>query len=204
MSACIHPTSRPGVQTWACAVSLDILPGDEPADRCGLANLVGECLDEGTRRYDALGLATAAESLGATLDGNHRGGVVLCPAEQQQGAIALLRELLLEPTFPGREVRRVQAEILTELKTEEDDPRVVAARRFRRAIYGEHGVEGARGVITYCRIGERSAHTWFVLHELLDYADVRNYDGSWTEYGSLVGVPVQLGDAPGEALGGVA
>ncbi len=129
---------NPGVQTWACAVSLDVLPGDEPADRCGLGNLVGECLDEGTRRYDALGLATAAESLGATLDGNHRGGVVLCPAEQQQGAIALLRELVLEPTFPGREVRRVQAEILTELKTEEDDPRVVAARRFRREIYGDH------------------------------------------------------------------
>jgi thiosulfate/3-mercaptopyruvate sulfurtransferase len=45
--------------------------------------------------------------------------------------------------------------------------------------------------IAYCRIGERSAHTWFVLHELLGYPSVENYDGSWTEYGSLVGVPVE-------------
>ncbi|MGW4468772.1 sulfurtransferase [Nonomuraea sp. NPDC004354] len=59
-----------------------------------------------------------------------------------------------------------------------------------RALYGEP--EGP--VIVYCRIGERSAHTWFVLHELLDLPEVRNYDGSWTEYGSLVGVPVELGD----------
>lgn len=59
-----------------------------------------------------------------------------------------------------------------------------------RALYGEP--EGQ--VIVYCRIGERSAHTWFVLHELLGLPEVRNYDGSWTEYGSLVGVPVELGD----------
>ncbi|MEU7900962.1 sulfurtransferase [Nonomuraea sp. NPDC049152] len=59
-----------------------------------------------------------------------------------------------------------------------------------RALYGEP--EGQ--VIVYCRIGERSAHTWFVLHELLGLSEVRNYDGSWTEYGSLVGVPVELGD----------
>jgi thiosulfate/3-mercaptopyruvate sulfurtransferase len=62
-----------------------------------------------------------------------------------------------------------------------------------RALY-----EGARilptgEVITYCRIGERSSHTWFVLTELLGYPDVRNYDGSWTEYGSLVNVPVEVG-----------
>ena len=48
-------------------------------------------------------------------------------------------------------------------------------------------------MIAYCRIGERSSHTWFALTELLGYPDVRNYDGSWTEYGSLVGVPVKLG-----------
>ncbi|MFI6596015.1 sulfurtransferase [Nonomuraea sp. NPDC050536] len=59
-----------------------------------------------------------------------------------------------------------------------------------RALYGEPD----EPVIAYCRIGERSAHTWFVLHELLDHPDVRNYDGSWTEYGSLVGVPIELGD----------
>ncbi|MDQ6730330.1 MAG: sulfurtransferase [Actinomycetota bacterium] len=56
--------------------------------------------------------------------------------------------------------------------------------------------------ITYCRIGERSAHTWFVLHELLGWPDVRNYDGSWTEWGSMIGMSVALGEEPGAiALG---
>jgi thiosulfate/3-mercaptopyruvate sulfurtransferase len=59
----------------------------------------------------------------------------------------------------------------------------------------EAGVDFAKDTIAYCRIGERSAHTWFVLHELLNLANVKNYDGSWTEYGSLVGVPIELGDA---------
>jgi thiosulfate/3-mercaptopyruvate sulfurtransferase len=60
-----------------------------------------------------------------------------------------------------------------------------------KALYGEAGVDFAKDTIAYCRIGERSAHTWFVLHELLDQANVKNYDGSWTEYGSLVGVPIE-------------
>ncbi len=59
------------------------------------------------------------------------------------------------------------------------------------ALYDDAGIDPDRGVIAYCRIGERSAHTWFVLHELLGYPTVENYDGSWTEYGSLVGVPVE-------------
>ena len=59
------------------------------------------------------------------------------------------------------------------------------------ALYGNVGVSPDKDVIAYCRIGERSSHTWFVLHELLGYPTVRNYDGSWTEYGSLVGVPVE-------------
>ena len=48
-----------------------------------------------------------------------------------------------------------------------------------------------KDIIAYCRIGERSSHTWFVLHELLGYRRVRNYDGSWTEWGSMVGVPIE-------------
>jgi thiosulfate/3-mercaptopyruvate sulfurtransferase len=56
--------------------------------------------------------------------------------------------------------------------------------------YNGAGIDPGRGVITYCGIGERSAATWFVLHELLDSPSVETYDGSWTEYGSLVGVPV--------------
>jgi thiosulfate/3-mercaptopyruvate sulfurtransferase len=60
-----------------------------------------------------------------------------------------------------------------------------------RDLYAAKGITGDRDVITYCRIGERSSHTWFVLHELLGFERVRNYDGSWTEYGSLVGVPIE-------------
>jgi thiosulfate/3-mercaptopyruvate sulfurtransferase len=60
-----------------------------------------------------------------------------------------------------------------------------------RTLYEQAGVTAEHPVITYCRIGERSAHSWFVLHELLGYPSVANYDGSWTEYGSLVGVRVE-------------
>ena len=63
-----------------------------------------------------------------------------------------------------------------------------------RAIYGGKGITPDKDVIAYCRIGERSSHTWFVLSEILGYQNVRNYDGSWTEYGSLVGAPIELGD----------
>src|SRR5215470_13493181 len=63
-----------------------------------------------------------------------------------------------------------------------------------RTLYGDAGVDLSRDTIAYCRIGERSAHTWFVLHELLGQPNVKNYDGSWTEYGSLVGVPIEIGD----------
>jgi thiosulfate/3-mercaptopyruvate sulfurtransferase len=62
-----------------------------------------------------------------------------------------------------------------------------------QALYGEAGLDGSKSTIAYCRIGERSSHTWFVLHELLGQSDVKNYDGSWTEYGSLVGAPIELG-----------
>jgi thiosulfate/3-mercaptopyruvate sulfurtransferase len=61
------------------------------------------------------------------------------------------------------------------------------------ALYAEAGLDGQKETIAYCRIGERSSHTWFVLRELLGHTNVKNYDGSWTEYGSLVGVPIELG-----------
>ena len=60
-----------------------------------------------------------------------------------------------------------------------------------RALYGGRGVDGTRETIAYCRIGERSSHTWFVLSQLLGYENVRNYDGSWTEWGSIVGAPIE-------------
>ena len=68
-----------------------------------------------------------------------------------------------------------------------------------RELYAAAGLDNGKPTIAYCRIGERSSHTWFVLRELLGHSDVKNYDGSWTEYGSLVGVPVALGDEPGQA-----
>ena len=60
-----------------------------------------------------------------------------------------------------------------------------------KELYSGEGVDFGKDTIAYCRIGERSAHTWFVLHEILDQPNVKNYDGSWTEYGSLVGVPIE-------------
>ncbi len=158
---------NPGVQTFACAVSLDVRAGDEPADQPGLQHLMGECLDEGTKRYDALELSAAVESLGAMMEGNHRGGVVMCPAVAHKEAMALLREMLLSPEFPGREVRRVQAEVLSEIKAEDDDPRGVAARRFRKEVYGEHPLgrptQGtAKGVAKLKPKDLRAFHeTWF-------------------------------------------
>ncbi|HZD05037.1 MAG TPA: rhodanese-like domain-containing protein, partial [Longimicrobiales bacterium] len=65
------------------------------------------------------------------------------------------------------------------------------AAQLRQLYATEHDVTEDAHVITYCRIGERSAHSWFVLRHLLGYPDVRNYDGSWTEWGNLVGVPIE-------------
>ena len=67
------------------------------------------------------------------------------------------------------------------------------SREELEALYRSVGVTPDRPVITYCRIGERSSHTWFVLRYLLGYPDVKNYDGSWTEWGNLVGAPVERG-----------
>lgn len=64
-----------------------------------------------------------------------------------------------------------------------------------KSLYGGEGIDGSKPVIAYCRIGERSSHTWFVLKYLLGFQNVRNYDGSWTEWGNLVGAPVEKGAA---------
>jgi thiosulfate/3-mercaptopyruvate sulfurtransferase len=68
-----------------------------------------------------------------------------------------------------------------------------------RALYGGEGIDGSKPVIAYCRIGERSSHTWFVLKYLLGFGNVTNYDGSWTEWGNLVGANVERGAATSAA-----
>lgn len=72
-----------------------------------------------------------------------------------------------------------------------DDGTFKDASELRGIYEAEVGLQSADEVITYCRIGERSSHTWFVLTHLLGYENVRNYDGSWTEYGNTVGVPIE-------------
>jgi thiosulfate/3-mercaptopyruvate sulfurtransferase len=79
-------------------------------------------------------------------------------------------------------------------KAANDDGTFKSDDELRKLYEGEAGVDFGKDTIAYCRIGERSAHTWFVLHELLGQPNVKNYDGSWTEYGSLVGVPIELGE----------
>jgi thiosulfate/3-mercaptopyruvate sulfurtransferase len=78
-------------------------------------------------------------------------------------------------------------------KAANDDGTFKSDDDLRKLYDDEAGLDFGKDTIAYCRIGERSAHTWFVLHELLGQANVKNYDGSWTEYGSLVGVPIELG-----------
>ena len=70
-----------------------------------------------------------------------------------------------------------------------------------RQVYGSEDIDGSRPVIAYCRIGERSSHSWFVLRYLLGFENVQNYDGSWTEWGNLVGAPVERGAAATAARG---
>jgi thiosulfate/3-mercaptopyruvate sulfurtransferase len=77
-------------------------------------------------------------------------------------------------------------------KAANDDGTFKSANELR-ALYEGEGITPDREIVAYCRIGERSSHTWFALQELLGYPNVKNYDGSWTEYGSLVGVPVEKG-----------
>jgi thiosulfate/3-mercaptopyruvate sulfurtransferase len=79
-------------------------------------------------------------------------------------------------------------------KAAADDGTFKPDEALRELYAGQAGLDLGRETIAYCRIGERSAHTWFVLHELLDLPSVKNYDGSWTEYGSLVGAPIETGD----------
>jgi thiosulfate/3-mercaptopyruvate sulfurtransferase len=76
-------------------------------------------------------------------------------------------------------------------KAANDDGTFRSDEELRQLYVKEAGLDSSKPTIAYCRIGERSSHTWFALHEILGEKDVKNYDGSWTEYGSLVGVPIE-------------
>jgi thiosulfate/3-mercaptopyruvate sulfurtransferase len=78
-------------------------------------------------------------------------------------------------------------------KAVKDDGTFKTPEDLRKLYEGENGLSADQDIIAYCRIGERSSHTWFVLTYLLGYPNVRNYDGSWTEWGNLVGVPIEKG-----------
>ncbi|AYY14515.1 sulfurtransferase [Actinobacteria bacterium YIM 96077] len=110
---------------------------------------------------------------------------------------------LLAPAHLPQEVSQVPGHIPTAAnipwsKAANDDGTFRSDDELRE-LYSEAGVDLNNDTIAYCRIGERSSHTWFVLREILGVPNVKNYDGSWTEYGSLVGVPVAVGDEPGRA-----
>jgi len=103
-------------------------------------------------------------------------------------------ELLAPPHLP-QEQAQVPGHIpgasnITWSKTVNEDGTFKAADELEQ-LYAAEGITSAKDVVTYCRIGERSSHSWFVLTQLLGFQNVKNYDGSWTEYGSLVGVPIE-------------
>ena len=104
-------------------------------------------------------------------------------------------ELLAPPHLP-QEQAQVPGHIpgasnITWSKAVNEDGTFKSADELK-ALYEAEGITADKDVVAYCRIGERSSHSWFVLKELLGFDKVRNYDGSWTEYGSLVGVPVEM------------
>ena len=103
-------------------------------------------------------------------------------------------ELLAPPHLP-QEQAQVPGHIpgaanVTWSKAVDEDGSFKSADELTK-LYGAEGITPDKSVVAYCRIGERSSHSWFVLAELLGFDDVKNYDGSWTEYGSLVGVPIE-------------
>lgn len=106
---------------------------------------------------------------------------------------------LLAPAHLPQEAAQIGGHVPTArnipwAKTANEDGTFKTAEELRE-LYTEAGVDLDKDIIAYCRIGERSSHSWFALRELIGVPNVKNYDGSWSEYGSLVGVPVEVGEA---------
>ncbi len=129
---------NPAVQTFACGVVLRVDVRNQTPTEDGLANLVGECLDEGSHNRSGPALAEAIENLGGGLDGNTSGATVWCPAAVAKQALPLLMETVTQPTFPKAEFARVRSEVLAEIESDLEEPGTVAALRFRAEVYGAH------------------------------------------------------------------
>jgi len=161
---------NPGVATYAAGVMLDVDMKDEQVGEEGLANLLGDMLDEGTKKRSGLALAEAVEGIGGSLDGSPSGGAVQCPVESAPKALALLVEMITSPSVPPRELARVKQEIASEILSDEDDPRSVASERFRRLVYGSHPyarpARGTRKGLAKFTAGDvrRFHDKWFVPH----------------------------------------
>lgn len=157
---------NPGATTFACGVVLRADCRNETAAEAGLSNLVGDCLDEGTTKRSGDALAEAIENLGGGLEGNTSGAMVWCPAAAAAKALPLLVEATVNPAFPAKEVARVRDEVLAEIIADADDPRTVAALRFRAIAYGKH---------PFARPMKGSARTV----KAFKPADLRRFHGRW-------------------------
>jgi thiosulfate/3-mercaptopyruvate sulfurtransferase len=179
---------------------------------------------DNVRLLDGGRIKVEADGLPLTTDApSHAAGSVTIPTETREELRAYRQQVIDGVGAPDRDLVDVRSpeEFRGELSAPAHLPQEAAQKRghipgavnvpwatavaedgtFKpidqlRELYAAKGVDGSDEVVAYCRIGERSSHTWFVLHELLGYENVRNYDGSWTEYGSLVGVPIETGAGP--------
>ncbi len=129
---------NPGVETFACGAVLRVDCRNEGRAEAGLANLVGDCLDEGTKKRSGDALALAVENLGGGLEGNTAGASLWCPAAVAAKAVPYLVETIAAPAFPAKETARVRDEVLAEILADAENPRTVAAQRFRALVYGAH------------------------------------------------------------------
>jgi zinc protease len=129
---------NPSVPTFAAAANFRATQLEEGPREGGLAYLTGSMLEEGTRSLDSVSLAEAVEVLGAALDTSAGSASIQCPVDEARKAVRLLHQVVTDPAFDAREVRRLEGEIAAEIEADAAEPRTLASQRFRREIYGDH------------------------------------------------------------------